>query len=165
MKTKPQFRIISAALMLFVALVGLAACASQPAVSIPTLAPAPATAISQGPSTATPGVAVTGTTQASSSGATTGAAVSFSKDVLPIFENSCISCHGGEKTSKALDMKTYASLMTGSQNGAVIAPNDAAKSKLIQSVQSGKMPKRGDKLTAAQVKLLVDWVNAGAANN
>jgi hypothetical protein len=62
-------------------------------------------------------------------------------------------------------MKTYASLMAGSQNGAVIIPGDAAKSMLIQSIQAGKMPKRGTKLTADQIKLLVDWVNAGAKNN
>jgi hypothetical protein len=64
-----------------------------------------------------------------------------------------------------LDLKTFASLMAGSQNGAVIVPGDATNSKLVQSVQAGKMPKRGAKLTRDQIKLLVDWVNAGAQNN
>jgi mono/diheme cytochrome c family protein len=91
--------------------------------------------------------------------------VSFSKDVLPIFQASCVSCHGGEKTSKGLDLKTYASLMTGSQSGAVIVSGNAANSMLIQSIQLGKMPKRGGPLPADQIQLIMDWVNAGAQNN
>jgi hypothetical protein len=96
---------------------------------------------------------------------TPSASVSFSKDVLPILQNQCVSCHGGQKTSKGLDLKAYASMMAGSQSGAVIVSGDAAKSMLIQSIQLGKMPKRGGPLPADQILLLMDWVNAGAKNN
>jgi len=96
---------------------------------------------------------------------TPSATVSFSKDVMPIFQDNCVNCHGGEKTSKGLDLKTFASLMAGSQNGAVIVPGDSSNSKLIVSVQSGKMPKRGPALKAEQIQLMMDWVNAGAKNN
>jgi len=91
--------------------------------------------------------------------------VSFSKDLTPILQGSCVSCHGTEKISKGLDLKTYTNLMSGSQNGAVIVAGDAAASKLIQKIQSGSMPKRGAKLTPAQVQLFVSWVNAGALDN
>lgn len=90
---------------------------------------------------------------------------SFSKDIAPLFQSSCVSCHGGERTSRALDLKTYASLMAGSQNGVMVKPGDAANSPLVQAIQAGKMPKRGTKWTADQLQLLVDWVNAGAQNN
>jgi hypothetical protein len=90
---------------------------------------------------------------------------SFSKDVLPILQNSCVSCHGGEKTNKGLDVTSYDKLMAGSANGAVIVPSNADGSKLIQMVADGKMPKRGQALSAAQVQMLKDWVNAGATNN
>jgi mono/diheme cytochrome c family protein len=80
-------------------------------------------------------------------------------------ETACVSCHGGEKTSKGLDLKSYASLMAGSQNGAVIVAGDAAASKLVTMIQAGKMPKKGTKLTAAELQLLLDWVNTGATNN
>ena len=96
---------------------------------------------------------------------TPSASVSFSKDVLPILQNTCVNCHGGEKTSKGLDLKTYESMMAGSQNGTMIVPGDSANSKLIQSVQSGKMPKRGQALSSEQIQLMMDWVNAGAKNN
>jgi hypothetical protein len=92
-------------------------------------------------------------------------AVSFSKDIKPILDKSCVSCHGGERTNKGLDVTTYDKLMVGSVNGAVIVPNNADGSKLVVSVAEGKMPKRGAKLTTEQVQLIKDWVNAGAENN
>lgn len=143
--------------VLFVAIFVLAACGSQPAAS----AAAPAAANTAAPA------APTAADQAAASSSTNsaGGTVSFSKDILPILENSCVSCHGGEKTSKGLDVKTYTSLMAGSDHGAVINPGDAAGSPLIRSIVSGKMPKRGAKLTADQVQLLETWVNAGAPNN
>jgi hypothetical protein len=94
-----------------------------------------------------------------------GSAVSFSKDILPMFQNSCVKCHGGENTNKGLDVTTYDKLMAGSANGAVIVPSNADGSKLVQQVVNGKMPKRGEKLTSDQIQMLKDWVNAGAKNN
>ncbi len=91
--------------------------------------------------------------------------VSFSKDILPVLQSRCINCHGGQRTSEGLDMKTYESLMAGSQNGSVISPGDAANSSFVTLAAEGKMPKRGPKLTPAEVQLLTDWVNAGAPNN
>lgn len=91
--------------------------------------------------------------------------VSFSKDVLPVLQSHCINCHGGQRTSEGLDMKTYESLMAGSENGSVISPGDAANSSFVSLAAEGKMPKRGPKLTPAEVQLLTDWVNAGAPNN
>lgn len=158
MNKQLNFRFVSGILMVVLMLAGLAACGSQPSVPAPVQSPVATAAEAAASDTA---AAPTGATQAPASAT----AVSFSKDILPIMETSCVSCHGGEKTSKGLDLKSYASLMAGSQNGAVITAGDAAASKLVASVQSGKMPKRGTKLTAEQLQLLVDWVNAGATNN
>ena len=55
--------------------------------------------------------------------------------------------------------------MAGSENGPVVTPGNALKSLLVELVSNGKMPKRGDKLTAAEIQLLTDWVNAGANDN
>ena len=71
----------------------------------------------------------------------------------------------GEHVSEGLDMNTYETLMAGSQNGPVIVPGDADDSLLIQKVTEGKMPKRGPKLTPAQIQIIIDWINAGALNN
>jgi uncharacterized membrane protein len=94
-----------------------------------------------------------------------GAEVSFSKDVLPVIQNRCVSCHGGDRTSKGLDMKTYESIIAGSENGPVLTAGDAANSLVVQLVAAGKMPKRGTKMTQPEIQMLTDWINAGAKNN
>jgi len=91
--------------------------------------------------------------------------VRYAKDVRPILESRCGTCHMGEFVSEGLDMNTYETLMTGSQNGLVIVPGDADDSLLVQKMVDGKMPKRGPKLTPAQIQIISDWINAGALNN
>ena len=91
--------------------------------------------------------------------------VSYTRDVRPILESRCASCHMGEYVSGGLDMNTYDSLMEGSENGPVIEPGDAKHSLLIEKVTEGKMPKRGPKLTPAQIQTITDWIDAGAPNN
>jgi hypothetical protein len=91
--------------------------------------------------------------------------VSFAKNVMPIFENSCTNCHGEEQTKAGLDLRTYDGLMAGSFNGQVLTPGNSADSFLVQQVTKGKMPKRGPKLTTAQIQIISDWINAGATNN
>lgn len=103
--------------------------------------------------------------QSSGSGSASSSNVSFSKDVMPILQNSCVNCHGGQKTEKGLDMTSYSALMNGSQRGAVVIPGNAANSSFIHLVVNGNMPKRGQKLSASQIQILTDWVNAGAQNN
>ncbi len=91
--------------------------------------------------------------------------ISYSKDVYPILENRCGKCHMGSFTSENLNMETYDSLMAGSQNGAVIVAGNAKESLLARKILKGEMPKRGPKLTPAQVQIIIDWINAGAPNN
>jgi cyanophycinase-like exopeptidase len=71
----------------------------------------------------------------------------------------------GSFTSENLNMETYDSLMAGSQNGAVIVAGNAKESLLARKILKGEMPKRGPKLTPAQVQIIIDWINAGAPNN
>ncbi len=140
----------------------LAACAGSAPATTETPAPAATTA----PATEVP-VGQTPTQQVPTTQAAHSASgeVSFSKDVMPVLQSRCINCHGGQRTSEGLDMKTYESLMAGSQNGSVVTPGDAANSSFVTLAAQGKMPKRGPKLTPAEVQLLTDWVNAGAPNN
>lgn len=91
--------------------------------------------------------------------------VSYAKDIQPILESRCGSCHMGEFVSEGLHMDTYESLMEGSDHGPVIVPGDAGESILVQQLVKGKMPKRGPKLTPTQIQLIADWIEAGALNN
>jgi hypothetical protein len=91
--------------------------------------------------------------------------VSYAKDVRPILESRCGSCHMGEFVSEDLHMDTYESLMEGSDNGPVIVPGEADESLLVEKITEGKMPKRGPKLTPVQIQTIKDWIDAGALNN
>jgi uncharacterized membrane protein len=139
--------------------------AAQPTEVVATEAPAteaPATeTVAAATDTSAPAAGETPTAGAASGGTT----VSFATDIMPLIESRCINCHGGERTQEGLDMKTHASIMAGSENGAVVTPGDAANSSLAQMVLEGKMPKRGPKLTPDQVQLIVDWINQGALDN
>lgn len=146
----------------------LSACGTQPAaipVSGATETALPATQTPTDLPTATDTAAPTEPAAATEAPAVAGATVSFATDILPIFESRCINCHGGQRTQEGLDLKTHASLMTGSNNGAVVTPGDAAHSLLVELVVTQKMPKRGPKLTPPQVQLITEWVNQGALDN
>jgi len=91
--------------------------------------------------------------------------ISFATDVLPIIDSRCVNCHGGERVEEGLDLRTYDEILVGSDHGAVIIPGDVEGSLLIELVANQKMPKRGPKLTPAQVQIISDWVAAGAPNN
>ncbi|HZY88471.1 MAG TPA: DUF1553 domain-containing protein [Gemmataceae bacterium] len=87
----------------------------------------------------------------------------FAERVEPVLRQRCLSCHG-EKKRGGLDLTTRAGLLKGGDGGAVVAPGGAAKSRLLRMVSgpAAKMPKRGPKLTAAQVAALREWVEASA---
>lgn len=91
--------------------------------------------------------------------------VSYSRDIYPLVERRCIQCHGGEFPSEDLNTESYESLMSGSQNGLVIIAGDANNSLIIEKLESGQMPKRGQNLTAEQIELIRQWINEGALNN
>jgi hypothetical protein len=91
--------------------------------------------------------------------------VSYAQDIRPVLEGRCGACHLGEMVSQDFNVETYESLMAGSQNGPVIIPGNASDSLLVEKLTSGEMPKRGPKLTPAQIQLIIDWIDAGALNN
>jgi cytochrome c5 len=143
----------------------LSACGGQAAPAVSEAAPTQAAVQPTDISSTEPAPTAAPTDAAVTEQSAAPANVSFANDIMPILESRCINCHGGDRTQKGLDMKTYESLMAGSENGPVIAPGDAGNSLLVDQLVQGKMPKRGPKLTPDQVQLITDWVNAGAQNN
>lgn len=93
------------------------------------------------------------------------AGVSFANDVLPILENRCLNCHGGDRIEGGLTIRSYADLIAGGESGSVVIPGDAEGSLLYQLVSSGEMPKRGANLTPVQLEVLMQWINGGVLDN
>ena len=143
----------------------LSACGPQPAAQTP-LEPATATETvvqpTQSPAATETSIAVLPTVSAV---AATSNTASFKNDIIPIFETSCIKCHGGERTKEGLDLKTYESLMAGSLNGSVLEAGNADNSLLVQQIIEGEMPKRENSLPDSDIQTIINWVNAGALNN
>ena len=157
--------------VLFLTVGLLSACAGQAAeTSAPAPQPTEQAAAATGAPTQTVAAATDTSAPATEAPAATepaaaGVTVSFTNDILPIIQSRCINCHGGDRIEEGLIMNEHAGLMTGSENGAVIVPGDAANSLLVEMVASGEMPKRGPKLTPPQVQLIIEWINQGALNN
>jgi mono/diheme cytochrome c family protein len=103
-------------------------------------------------------------TLCSLAGAQADKAVSFEKDVMPIFKASCVSCHKADKKKGKLDMSNYAELMKGGKQGSPVKPGDPAKSLLIEMVggKEPEMPEKGDPLKPEQVEVLTRWIQQGA---
>jgi hypothetical protein len=91
--------------------------------------------------------------------------VSFEGHVLPIFEQHCTECHGGDEPEEGLRLTSQAEVMAGSWNGSVVEPGDVENSYLIEQVVTGRMPKRGPKLTAEEIEIITAWVEQGAPDN
>jgi len=95
-------------------------------------------------------------------------AVDFARDVRPIFQQHCISCHGPEKQRGGyrLDVKSIA--LTGGDGSAPnVIPGKSAESPLIRFVagleEDMLMPSKGDPLTSEQIGVLRAWIDQGAA--
>lgn len=87
----------------------------------------------------------------------------FDADILPIFQQSCTMCHG---TLGGWDSTTYQAVMTSGVHGPVVIPGDPINSLLAQKLQGtfkigGIMPPSGE-LPDETVKIILDWIAAGA---
>lgn len=99
------------------------------------------------------------------------AAPDFVRDVRPILERSCFECHGPskQKSGYRLDVRDRA-LQGGDSGKAAIVPHNAKASPLIRFVNGGDpdlvMPpekSKAPRLSAAEVQILRDWIDAGPA--
>lgn len=99
-------------------------------------------------------------------------AVSFARDVLPIFTASCVGCHVGERTSGvALGSYEQVTTSVGEQYGErVVATGDAGASPLIDKI--GPSPRFGERmplgrgaLAQDQIAVIRTWIDDGALDN
>lgn len=85
-------------------------------------------------------------------------AVDFERDVAPILESRCISCHSADSAKGDVRLDNAADLSEA------IAVGDIEGSLLIEQVSGldPAMPKNADPLTPEQVEVLKAWVAGGA---
>ena len=83
--------------------------------------------------------------------------VSFSTEVQPIFNSSCISCHKGSRNPDLREGNSYAALTSG---GYVTLP--AADSKLYKKITSSSHASMTNQDQKSTIYL---WIGQGAKNN
>lgn len=91
----------------------------------------------------------------------------FAKHILPIFQASCIKCHGPEKQKGKLRLDTLELALKGNPDGPVLVAGKADESKLFKSItlpagHDDLMPKEGDPLSASRIAQIKNWINQGA---
>ena len=94
--------------------------------------------------------------------------LTFAKDIQPIFQKSCVKCHGPEKQKAKLRLDTLEATLKGGENGDCISKGNSAKSTLVHTIArldpDAAMPPdgKGDPLTKEQVGLVRAWIDQGA---
>jgi mono/diheme cytochrome c family protein len=91
----------------------------------------------------------------------------FSEHVLPILAANCQMCHNSSIKLGGWDASSHESVTTTGNNAPAVIPGDAENSllaRLIQGVGGPLMPP-GGKLPEEQIRLILDWIAAGAKND
>src|SRR5438876_3688923 len=92
----------------------------------------------------------------------------FARDVQPLLESRCWSCHGAKLQLHGLRLDRRADALKGGGSGVpAIVPGKSAQSLLIKYVSGLDkdviMPPAGDRLKPAEIDLLRAWIDGGAA--
>ncbi len=91
--------------------------------------------------------------------------VSFATDIKPILQVSCVRCHGRGRSRGGFSIETRELLLKGGEDGQAVVLGKSAESHLIAMVAGldpdEVMPKKGSRLTSAQVGLLRAWIDQG----
>lgn len=74
--------------------------------------------------------------------------LTYAKDIRPLFEASCLRCHGAERPKGGLRLDSLEAVLKGGEDGKVIAPGDSKKSLLVAAAARvnddiAMPPKRG----------------------
>ncbi len=98
--------------------------------------------------------------------------VTFETDIKPIFEKSCVKCHGAEKPKAKLRLDSLEGALKGGEDGKVIVTGKSVESILMASVAhlgdpDGFMPPPKNRagigpLTKEQLGLVRAWIDQGA---
>ena len=93
-------------------------------------------------------------------------AVSFSKQIQPLFRANCVGCHNARQGQAGLALDSFARAMKGTTKGPVIVPGKSAESEMVAAI-SGPKPKMppGGPLPPTDVALISAWINQGAKND
>ncbi|TMU55733.1 c-type cytochrome domain-containing protein [Flagellimonas algicola] len=92
----------------------------------------------------------------------------FYEDVVhPVLNNKCVSCHNPKKSKGGLKLHTLEDILSGGENGEVIAPNNAEESPLYGRLilpmddEDHMPPKEKTQLTKEEIAIIKTWISHG----
>ena len=93
--------------------------------------------------------------------------IDFSRDIKPIINKNCISCHGGVKKNAGYSLLFHQEALDNTQSGTpAIIPGDSKNSSLIQRLLHQdaeiRIPYKKDPLSDEEIDKLTEWVDQGA---
>src|SRR5918993_2398057 len=94
--------------------------------------------------------------------------VTYQDHVLPIFRNSCFSCHSADKKKADLDLSSYAAAMAGGSSGKALEPGSPDGSllyRLVTHAEEPQMPPKGGKLPDKDLNTIKAWIAGGLLEN
>jgi hypothetical protein len=88
-------------------------------------------------------------------------AVSYSKTIKPILDRYCVRCHHPPTISGGVDLSNYVNVK------AMVKPGDASQSLLYNAITGNGVSRQPPdaSLPAESIKLIFQWITAGAPNN
>jgi len=97
----------------------------------------------------------------------TAAAADFAREIEPILIKRCSECHGADQQKGKLRLDSRAAaLLAGKSGQPAVVPGDPDASELMKRVATADadeaMPPKGERLTAAEMASLRQWIRDGA---
>ncbi len=96
-------------------------------------------------------------------------AVSFARDIMPIFIQQCGACHI-DQSMGGLSLKDYNFLIRGGQSGSPVVKASPDTSLLVRKLRGdpavgARMPSGAPALSEDSIRKIADWIRQGALNN
>lgn len=93
--------------------------------------------------------------------------VDFNREVRPLLNRRCVSCHGGVKSSGGLNLLFRSEAVKPARSGRLpLVPGRPADSEVLTRITHSdpdeRMPPDGEALSAPEVDLLQRWISEGA---
>jgi len=93
---------------------------------------------------------------------------SYVRDVRPILDRNCTSCHQPASRQSELDLTTYAGFQAGGKRGPAFAagsPDESLVIRFITAALQPSMPFGQPPLAANDVTIIRDWIKSGARDD
>src|SRR5262245_54981423 len=86
----------------------------------------------------------------------------FERDIRPILDANCVSCHGAKQQESLLRLDTRGQALKGGMSGAVIVLGKSRQSPLVRHLRGElmlRMPNEKSLLAAEEIARIAAWID------